>query len=51
MYTDHINMVRYSSQEDEGYTTMSNHLSLMAVEAPRAISARWVVHGSISLLL
>lgn len=38
---DHLNMVKFLSREDEGYEKVSEHLWLLAKEAPNAISARW----------
>lgn len=40
MYKDHVNMVKFASQKDEGYNTMLGHLLSMADKAPGAISAR-----------
>ena len=38
---DHLNMVKFASREDVGYERVSEHLWLLAKEAPDAISARW----------
>ncbi len=44
---DHLNMVKFSSREDGGYEKVSEHLWLLAEEAPDAISARWAEQGKI----
>ena len=38
---NHINMVKFSSDKDEGYKKISGHLQLLAEDAPDAISTRW----------
>ncbi len=38
---DHLNMVKFASREDAGYKKVSEHLWLLAEEAPDAISACW----------
>lgn len=38
---DHINMVKFTSRENDGYEKISGHLKLLAQEAPGAIDVRW----------
>ncbi len=45
---DHLNMVKMSSSEDEGYGKLSGHLWLLAEEAPGAISVRWAEQENIN---
>ena len=44
---DHLNMVKFTSREDGGYEKVSDHLRLLAEEAPDAISARWAEEDKI----
>ena len=44
---DHLNMVKFASREDGGYEKVSEHLWLLAEEAPDAISARWAEQDKI----
>ena len=45
---DHLNMVKFTSREDGGYEKVSDHLWLLAKEAPDAvISARWAKEDKI----
>lgn len=39
---NHINMVKFTSQEDVGYATVSGHLQLLAQAAPHAVDVNWV---------
>jgi hypothetical protein len=41
MHTNHLNMVKYISREDNGYKTISRHLKDMANEAVEQIQQRW----------
>lgn len=38
---NHINMVKFPSNEDGGYEKVSGHLWLLAKQAPDVIAARW----------
>ena len=38
---NHRNMVKFASNENEGYRKISGHLRLLAEEAPVAIRQRW----------
>ncbi len=38
---DHINMVKYATNEDPGYQKISGHLQLMAEESSETIKTRW----------
>jgi hypothetical protein len=42
---DHVNMVKFSSHEDEAYQKVCGHLILLGKDAPGKISARWEQHG------
>lgn len=44
---DHLNMVKFASREDGGYEKVSEHLWLLAEEAPNAIGARWAEQENI----
>lgn len=41
IHADHINMVKYPSKEDIGYDAISDHLQIMASDAPEQIRLRW----------
>jgi hypothetical protein len=41
IHADHLNMVKFASNEDNGYRTVSGHLRIMAQSASPVISARW----------
>lgn len=41
IHADHINMVKFSSRQDNGYKTVSGHLRLMVRDAGEAIDKRW----------
>jgi len=40
IHADHINMVKFSSKEDNGYETVLGHLQIMAESAGEAIVLR-----------
>ncbi|MCJ1348933.1 hypothetical protein MMC31_007166, partial [Peltigera leucophlebia] len=44
---DHLNMVKFASREDGGYEKVSEHLFLLAEDAPEAISTRWIEQDKI----
>lgn len=44
---DHLDMVKFASREDGGYEKVSDHLCLLAEEAPDAIQARWAEENKI----
>jgi hypothetical protein len=44
---DHINMVKFKSDSDSGYKTVSGHLRLMAARAGSSIGARWDTEGRV----
>jgi hypothetical protein len=41
IHANHIDMVKFSSNEDSGYRTVAGHLQIMAQKASQAISLRW----------
>ncbi|MCJ1439073.1 hypothetical protein MMC27_008464 [Xylographa pallens] len=41
LYKDHSNLIKFESQDDEGYKKLSGHLFLMAENAAPVIRARW----------
>jgi hypothetical protein len=41
IHADHINMVKFDSDGDNGYRTVSGHLRIMAGNACDVISSRW----------
>lgn len=41
IYADHKNMVKFPSKQDVGYTTVSEHLQIMMVDAEGIIRSRW----------
>ncbi len=43
IYADHINMVKFKSVDDPGYSTISGHLNFMANDATRRIQERWEI--------
>ncbi|KAF2705193.1 hypothetical protein K504DRAFT_388600, partial [Pleomassaria siparia CBS 279.74] len=48
IHTDHINMVKFTSKEDNGYETVSGHLQIMVQSAEMAITLRWNKEARIS---
>jgi hypothetical protein len=38
---DHINMAKFSSMEDDGFCTISGHLSLMVKDCAAKIETNW----------
>lgn len=38
---DHINMVKFQSEENNGYRTVSGHLQIMVKSAGDVIALRW----------
>jgi hypothetical protein len=47
IHADHIHMVKFGSQSDSGYRTVSGHLQLMATRAGDAIGQRWDTEGRV----
>ena len=41
IHADHINMVKFVSEEDNGYKTVLGHLQLMSQGAYDVINLRW----------
>ncbi|KAL9084632.1 MAG: hypothetical protein Q9165_007987 [Trypethelium subeluteriae] len=41
IHADHINMVKFTSKEDNGYETVSGHLQIMVQSASDIITFRW----------
>lgn len=41
IHADHINMVKFISERDSGYKTVSGHLQVMTQSARNVISSRW----------
>ena len=41
IHADHINMVKFSSKDDDGYKTVSGHLQIMSQSANNVIASRW----------
>ena len=48
IHADHKTMVKFHSNEDNGYETVSGHLQIMAESADKAISLRWEEKGRIN---
>lgn len=44
---DHVNIIKFSSLEDGGYTKVSGHLKLLAEKAADTIQARWAEQDKI----
>jgi hypothetical protein len=42
LHKDHSNLVKFGSEDDEGYKKLSGHIFLMAEIAAPHIKARWV---------
>jgi hypothetical protein len=47
IHADHINMVKFKSDSDAGYQTVSGHLRLMAARAGSSIGGRWDTEGRV----
>lgn len=41
IYADHINMVKFTSNQDNGYKTLAGHIRLMVQDSNDKVSARW----------
>lgn len=41
IHANHTSMVRYPSRQDVGYVTVSEHLQIMARDAPGIIRQQW----------
>jgi hypothetical protein len=41
IYADHINMVKFSRNNDRGYIKVSETLQIMAMDAKGVIQSRW----------
>lgn len=41
IHANHINMVKYTSRQDEGYIVVSEHLQILANEALGEVQQRW----------
>lgn len=41
IHADHVNMVKFASEEDNGYKIVSGHLRIMAQSASYVITSRW----------
>ncbi len=41
MHTNHVNMVKYTSRQDQGFITISEHLQIMADAAVEKIRQQW----------
>jgi hypothetical protein len=44
IHADHVNMVKFSSRDDEVYQKVREHLVLLGQDASGRISARWEQH-------
>ena len=45
---NHLNMVKFTSREDEGYRKVSGHLRLLSEDAPDVIKQRWRERDSVT---
>ena len=41
IYADHINMVKFATNEDAGYKTVAGQLRVMVQDASDKVAARW----------
>jgi hypothetical protein len=41
IHADHVNMVKFTSRENEVFQKLSGHLSILGRDAPGRISERW----------
>lgn len=48
IHADHKTMVKFDSDEDNGYETISGHLQIMAESADKVISLRWEEEGRVN---
>lgn len=47
IHTDHSNLVKFMSDDDDGYRKLSGHIFLMAENANAQITARWASFASV----
>ena len=47
IHADHVHMVKFESQSDAGYKTVSGHLRLMTTRAGDMIGQRWDTEGKV----
>ena len=45
IHADHVSMVRYRTKQDNGYVTVSEHLQIMALDAPNRVQSRWMAEA------
>lgn len=48
IHADHINMARYTSRQDSGYNTLSEHLQIMMNTAVEEIRYRWEAEAKVN---
>jgi hypothetical protein len=41
IYKNHVGMVKFSSEEDEDYRTLRDHLNDMVRKAPEKVAEKW----------
>jgi hypothetical protein len=41
MHADHINMVKFRSASDEGYTKVLDYIQIMTQDAPDKVGSKW----------
>ncbi|KAF2190540.1 hypothetical protein K469DRAFT_697793 [Zopfia rhizophila CBS 207.26] len=51
IHADHIHMVKFGSESDTGYETVSGHLRLMTTKAGDVIGLRWDTEGRVNSAL
>ena len=47
IYTNHIEMVKFASKENNGYETVLGHLQTMVQSAKNVITLRWEIEGRV----
>ena len=47
IHADHINMVKFASELDDGYKKISRHLHKMAASADDVIGSRWETESTL----
>ncbi|KAJ6125811.1 hypothetical protein N7471_010304 [Penicillium samsonianum] len=48
IHADHINMVKFASNSDEGYRKVSGHIKMMVADASIVIGPRWETEGRVN---
>ena len=48
IHANHIEMVKFASNKDSGYETVSGHIYIMVQRARDVITSRWEMEGKVA---